>query len=246
VVVNLTGGSIGGTEYFDGTDDSGGLGEPGAVRFEEGNKIEGNYDFRFDDGVTNVGPCTAPCRNSDDNTPPEKYAVGVVHKPKDIAFEYANRRVTYNETLTVTAKQDEINAGFGNGSGSGGSGSVGGGSNFAVTVTGSNSPVEGGNTLEVFADIENTGTKSGTKTVDLSISGETGGETKSLTLSAGSSISVTLDWDTDAVDASTGGEDYTATVTSPDATDSTGVKVCDKTNGGGNKCKGGNNGNPFN
>jgi hypothetical protein len=146
--------------------------------------------------------------------------------------------VSYNASLTVTAEQADINAGFGNGS-SGGTGSVSGDSNFAVTITGSNSPVEGGDTLEVFADIENTGTKSGTKTVDLSISGETGGETKSLTLNPGSSISVTLDWDTDAVDASTGGEDYTATVSSPDASPSTGVTVCDKTIGGGSKCKGG-------
>jgi hypothetical protein len=211
---------------------------PSAARFEDGDEIEGNYDFRFDDGATNLGPCTAPCRNSDGDTPPQKYAVGIIHKVRDVGFEYVNRRVSYNASLTVTAEQADINAGFGNGS-SGGTGSVSGDSNFAVTITGSNSPVEGGDTLEVFADIENTGTKSGTKTVDLSISGETGGETKSLTLNPGSSISVTLDWDTDAIDASKGGEDYTATVSSPDAGDSTGVTVCDKTIGGGSKCKGG-------
>jgi hypothetical protein len=213
---------------------------PSAARFEDGDEIEGSYEFRFDDGATDVGPCTAPCRNSDDSTPPQKYAVGVVHKAKDIAFEYANRRVTYNETLTVTAKQDEINAGFGGGSGSGGSGSVSGDSSFAVTITGSNSPVEAGDTVEVKATVENTGTEDGTKDIELMIEGVTEDTKTGVHLDSGSSTTVTLDWNTDSSDdGGAKGKDHVATIKSPDSDDSTNVRVCDKTTGNGNKCTGG-------
>jgi PGF-CTERM protein len=91
---------------------------------------------------------------------------------------------------------------------------------FDVVVDGSNSPVLEGDTLSVTVTVNNTGDSSGTKTVSLSVGG-TQRDSASVTLAGGATQTVTLSWATSAGDAG----DYTATVTSPDATDDTPVSV---------------------
>jgi len=92
--------------------------------------------------------------------------------------------------------------------------------NFAVTIDSTNSPVGEGDTLSVDATVENTGDESDTQTVTLDVSG-LGQDSSSETLSAGESTTVTLSVGTSSGDAG----DYTATVSSDDDSDSTGVTV---------------------
>ncbi|NUB91111.1 hypothetical protein HT576_08765 [Haloterrigena sp. SYSU A121-1] len=92
--------------------------------------------------------------------------------------------------------------------------------NFQVSITGTNSPVTEGETLEVTASIDNTGDESDTQTISLDVLGGTCDST-SVSLNGGSSTSETLTCSTSDGDAG----DHTATVSSNDDSDSTSVTV---------------------
>ncbi|PSP87161.1 hypothetical protein BRC87_12105 [Halobacteriales archaeon QS_4_66_20] len=92
--------------------------------------------------------------------------------------------------------------------------------NFEVTIDSTNSPIDEGETLTVDATVENTGDKSDTQTIRLTIGGQQRTSTD-VNLGGGESTTVTLTWDTSSGD----GDDYTATVDSDDDSDSTGVTV---------------------
>ena len=92
--------------------------------------------------------------------------------------------------------------------------------NFAVTIDSTNSPVSEGDTLSVDATVENTGDESDTQTIALQISG-LGQNQTDVNLSPGQSKTVSLSVGTSSGDAG----DYTATVSSDDDSDSTGVTV---------------------
>ena len=96
-------------------------------------------------------------------------------------------------------------------------------SQFSVTITGTNSSVDEGETLRVDTDIENTESDQGTRYLTLEIDG-TETDNKTVTLGGGATTTETLTW------ATTGGDggSYTATVTtnrSRDTDDSTPVQV---------------------
>jgi hypothetical protein len=97
--------------------------------------------------------------------------------------------------------------------------------NFAVTISGTNSPVVEEDTLTVDATIENTGEASETQAVDLDIPG-LGQNTTDVTLSGSESTTETLSVSTAAGDAG----EYTATVASEDDSDSTTVTVNESAN----------------
>jgi len=91
---------------------------------------------------------------------------------------------------------------------------------FEVAITGSNSPVVEGDTLELTADIENTGDMETTQDIELDAGG-LGSDSVSVTLDGGESTTETLSVVTEAGDAG----DYTATVASDNATDNVDVTV---------------------
>lgn len=91
---------------------------------------------------------------------------------------------------------------------------------FAVTISGTNSPVAEGDPLEVTATVENTGEETATRTVDLLLEGSAVDST-TLTLDPGESATVALSWATIGGDAG----EYTAVVASEDDEDSTAVTV---------------------
>jgi len=91
---------------------------------------------------------------------------------------------------------------------------------FRVALTGTNSPVTEGETLEVTATVENEGDADSTQTVTLEIGGDVRDST-SLSLDAGESETVTLTWATGSGDA---GSD-TATVATDDDSARTDVVV---------------------
>ncbi|WP_431359057.1 CARDB domain-containing protein [Halovenus amylolytica] len=91
---------------------------------------------------------------------------------------------------------------------------------FEVTITDTNSPVVAGETLEVTADIENTGDEEATQDIELD-AGALGSDAASVTLDGGESTSVTLGVETEGGDAG----DYTATVASDDDSDTADVTV---------------------
>ena len=97
--------------------------------------------------------------------------------------------------------------------------------NFAVAIDGTNEPVTEGETLSVDATVDNTGDKSDTQTITLTVGGQQRASTD-VDLGGGESTTVTLTWDTSGGDAG----DYTATVDSDDDSDSTGVTVQESAN----------------
>jgi len=85
---------------------------------------------------------------------------------------------------------------------------------FDVSITGTNGPVAPGNTLDVTADVSNSGGESATQTVTLDINNSVGQvDSTSVTLSGGGSTTQTLSW---AVPSGQTKQDYTATVSSDD------------------------------
>jgi len=95
-------------------------------------------------------------------------------------------------------------------------------SQFNVTITGTNGPVQPGNTLDVTADVSNAGTDQA-QTVTLDIDNSVGQvDSTSVTLSGGGSTTQTLSW---AVPSGQTEQDYTATVSSADDTASQTVTV---------------------
>jgi len=87
---------------------------------------------------------------------------------------------------------------------------------FTVTITGTNSPVAPGGTLDVTADISNTGSSSGTQTITLEIDNGVGQvDSTSTTVSGGGTVTKTLQW---AVPSGQSQQQYTATVSSNDDT----------------------------
>ena len=97
--------------------------------------------------------------------------------------------------------------------------------NFAVAIDGTNEPVTEGETLSVDATVENTGDKSDTQTIRLTVGGQQRASTD-VNLGGGESRTVTLTWDTSDGDAG----EYTATVDSDDDSDSAGVTVQEPAN----------------
>ncbi|WP_254864539.1 PQQ-binding-like beta-propeller repeat protein [Halovivax gelatinilyticus] len=73
------------------------------------------------------------------------------------------------------------------------------GPQFEVTVTGTNSPITAGESLEVTALIDNVGTGSGTQSITLEHDGDVH-DSVELELAAGASESVTLEWVTNEAD----------------------------------------------
>jgi hypothetical protein len=92
---------------------------------------------------------------------------------------------------------------------------------LAVQITGTNSPVTEGETLDITADVENTGSTSVTRTLELLIEGEGVVASQEVTVAPGATESRTLSWTSEAGDAG----DYTATISSGDDTDTTNVTV---------------------
>jgi len=91
---------------------------------------------------------------------------------------------------------------------------------FDVAITGTNSPVDPGDTLTVNYSVENTGNADGTQTITLNIdSTQEDSESQTVTFKAGTSS--TLQWQTASADTGT----FTATVASDDDTDSATVTV---------------------
>jgi len=96
-------------------------------------------------------------------------------------------------------------------------------SQFNVTITGTNGPVQPGNTLDVTVDITNNGTGQDTQTVTLDINNSVGQvDSTSVTLAGGGSTTQTLSW---SVPSGQTKQDYTATVASADDTASQTVAV---------------------
>jgi hypothetical protein len=93
-------------------------------------------------------------------------------------------------------------------------------SGFAVTIDSTSTPSIEGETLQVNATVENTGTTQQTQTITLD-AGALGTDSTTVTLAAGSSTDVTLSLGTGAGDAGT----YTATVSSADDTATANVTV---------------------
>jgi acyl-CoA hydrolase len=93
---------------------------------------------------------------------------------------------------------------------------------FTVEITDTNAPVVQGDTLTVEATVENVGEASNTEAVALSV-GDTRRDETSVTLDAGDSTTVTLEWATAEGDAG----DYTATVTSENATAERAVRIAE-------------------
>lgn len=94
------------------------------------------------------------------------------------------------------------------------------GPNFQVTIDSTNSPVTEGETMEVTATIENTGTASDTQEVTLDIGGAQRDSTE-VTLEPGNQTTTTLSWATGSGDAG----DYTAAVATANDTAETDVTV---------------------
>lgn len=91
---------------------------------------------------------------------------------------------------------------------------------FEVTVDSTNSPVVEGENLTTTATIENTGEESGTQTIDLFI-GDVLEGSREVSLDAGESQQVTLNWQTEEGDAGT----YLASVNSENDFDDSSVEV---------------------
>ena len=94
--------------------------------------------------------------------------------------------------------------------------------NFTVDITGTNSPVEEGEDLNVTANVTNTGDEQDTQMVSLT-AGALGSNSTGVTLGGGRSENVTLSVGTGAGDAG----EYTATVSSDNDSDSASVNVTD-------------------
>jgi subtilisin family serine protease len=91
---------------------------------------------------------------------------------------------------------------------------------FAVSITGTDSPVVAGESLTVDATVENTGDVSDTQTIALD-AGSLGTDSAAVSLNGGESTSVALSVATESGDSGS----YTAGVSSADDTASTGVSV---------------------
>lgn len=92
---------------------------------------------------------------------------------------------------------------------------------FDVTITDTNDPVAEGETLEVVAEVENTGDLPDTQDIVLEIEGIGVVDTTSLSLDGGNADGVALEWETTVGDAGT----YDITVASEDDTDTQAVTV---------------------
>jgi len=90
---------------------------------------------------------------------------------------------------------------------------------FDVSIVSTNSPVQERETLEVTAEIDNTGSVTDTQEVVLNVSGER--DSVDATVDPNTNSFETLEWATEAGDEGT----YTAEVASEDSNDSTGVTV---------------------
>ena len=95
---------------------------------------------------------------------------------------------------------------------------------YDVIITDDNSPVEAGQTAEIDYRVENTGTETGEQDIVLAIDGTQADADTNIQIDPGNSSTGTLEWDTEAED---GGDDYTATVSSDDDSDSTTITVGD-------------------
>lgn len=95
---------------------------------------------------------------------------------------------------------------------------------FEVTITDTNDPVAEGETLEVTAEVANTGDLPATQDLELEISDGVGiVDTAELSLTGGSVENVTLEWETGVGDAG----EYTITVASDDDADTQSAMVYD-------------------
>lgn len=93
---------------------------------------------------------------------------------------------------------------------------------FAITITGTNSPVVGGETLDVDYTVTNTGDVSDTRTVDLIGIYDVNRDQNDHTIGGGNSVSDTLSWDTGGSQNAGSGD---IEVQSPDDSESASVTV---------------------
>jgi V8-like Glu-specific endopeptidase/PKD repeat protein len=103
--------------------------------------------------------------------------------------------------------------------------SAGSGPLFGVSAT-TNSPVTEGDPLELTVDVENTGDKSGSQTLDVD-AGALGSKTRTVSLGSGESTTETFTFTTEKGDAGT----YTATASSADDSATATVKIEDGQSG---------------
>jgi len=96
-------------------------------------------------------------------------------------------------------------------------------SQFDVVITGTNSPVNQGDVLDVTVDVTNSGGASDTQTITLDIDNGIGqSDSQSVSLGSGQSTTLTLSWPTGGDQTS---QDYQATVASEDDSTSQTVTV---------------------
>ena len=79
-----------------------------------------------------------------------------------------------------------------------------GSASFGVSITETNSPVEAGSQLEIDANVTNTGSASGTETIELLDTAGNVVNTQDVALDSGNHQSLTLTWQTDNSDAGSG------------------------------------------
>jgi hypothetical protein len=94
------------------------------------------------------------------------------------------------------------------------------GAYFNVSITGSSSPVDEGNTLTVNYEVENTGTESDTQTITMDVAGSQR-DSRSETVASGDTVTGSLLWNSSSGDSG----DYTAIVSSSETSDSVSVSV---------------------
>ena len=92
---------------------------------------------------------------------------------------------------------------------------------FSVTIQSTNSPITGGETLDVQTLVEETGSLDDTQDITLDIDGVGQVDVESVSLNADGTATITLSWATETGDAG----DYTAMAASEDDTDSVSVTV---------------------
>jgi len=92
-----------------------------------------------------------------------------------------------------------------------------------VTITGTNSPIDSGNTLDVDVTVQNTGADEITQDIILTVDGAQKDSNQGVTLSAGGQTSFTLSWSSDSSDEG----EFTVRVESDDSASTTTAKVGD-------------------
>lgn len=159
-----------------------------AVRIENGVSVDASYDLRFGNDTDVIGPCRGEvCKGAEGQ---KRYSTGVVHKVEGIEVTYTNGEVRYNQTIAdVRLGTNDANTE---------TTKVYGSPYLKVEITGTTSPENKGNNIEVDYEVTNTGDedassaevrlliqKNGTRTVE---------DFDSRTVDSGDTETGTLTW----------------------------------------------------